>query len=168
MAIYSDFVSVKRRYTRSVNLERDINIPDSIDGYIPTSRTMDGLTRFIRSVAQPNSVRAWTLTGAYGTGKSAFAHFLTMLCGPHEAFTRDKAKEILLSVDGDSEIFKLVDRFTSPRGFLRAIATAQREPIANTITRALYNGSSMFWDNALGRKPHAFHDINDLYYSLRN
>lgn len=168
MARYSDFVSVKRRYTRSVNLERDINIQDSIEGYIPTSRTIDGLTRFIRSVAQPNSVRAWTLTGAYGTGKSAFAHFLTILCGPHVDATRDKAIEILHSVDDKSEISKSVDKFISPRGFLRAIVTAQREPIANTITRALYNGSSSFWDNALGRKPYAFHEINDLYHSLRN
>ena len=167
MAEYSDFVSVKRRYSRSVNLERDINIPNSIDGYIPTSRTIDGLTRFIRSVAQPNSVRAWTLTGAYGTGKSAFAHFLTMLCGPHEDATRYKAKEILISVDDKGELSKLVDTLISPKGFLRAIATAQREPITNTITRALYNGSSLFWENAPGRKPYAFHDINELYYSLK-
>ena len=68
-----------------------------------------------------------------------------MLCGPHEDATRNKAKEILRSVEGNSEISKSVDRVISPRGFLRAIVTAQREPIANTITRALYNGSSTFW-----------------------
>ena len=166
MAMYSDFVSVKRRYTRSVNLERDINIPDSIDGYIPTSRAIESLLRIIRSVAQPNSVRAWTLTGSYGTGKSAFAHFLTMLCGPREDATRNQAINILHSVDNKKEISKSIDRFISPRGFLRAIATAQREPIVNTITRALYNGASLFWDNASGRKPNAFHDINEMYHRV--
>jgi hypothetical protein len=34
MPALSDYVSIKRRYSRSVNLERDIEIPDSIIGYI--------------------------------------------------------------------------------------------------------------------------------------
>jgi hypothetical protein len=168
MPMYSDFVSVKRRYTRSVNLERDINIPDSIYGYIPTSRAIDSLSRFLRSVAQPNSVRAWTLTGSYGTGKSAFAHFLTMLCGPHGDPVREKALEILQVADKKNEITKLVDKYINPKGLIRAIATGRREPIAHTITRALYNGAKMYWDidSGSGRKPYAFHDINDLHYDL--
>lgn len=162
MPIYSDFVSVKRRYTRSVNLERDIKIPDSIDGYIPTSRSIDGLTRFINSFSHPHSVKAWTLTGAYGTGKSSFAHLLTILCGEHEDYTRKKAINILRSVDRKNELATLFDEFIPQKGLLRAIVTAQREPIANTIARALHNGATLYWDNALGRKPDAYYEIIDL------
>ena len=37
MPVLSEFVTVKRRYSRSVNLERDFGISDSLHGYIPTS-----------------------------------------------------------------------------------------------------------------------------------
>jgi len=166
MASYYDFISVKRRYTRSVNLERDIKIPDSIDGYIPTSRAIDGLTRFVKAVSQPHSVRAWTLTGAYGTGKSAFAHFLVTLCGEQDELTRKKAIEILRSADNSGDLIGLIEESIPAKGLLRAIVTAQREPIANTITRALYNGSKNYWENALGRKPRALYDISNLNYDV--
>jgi len=162
MPMYSDFISVKRRYTRSVNLERDIKIPDSIDGYIPTARSIDGLTRFINSFSHPHSVKAWTLTGAYGTGKSAFAHFLTILSGEHDDYTRKKASNILRSVDSKNELAGLFDQHIPEKGLLRAIVTAQREPIANTIVRSLYNGAILYWGNALGRKPDAYKEIIDL------
>lgn len=162
MTIYSDFVSVKRRYTRSVNLERDIKIPDSIQGYIPTPRSIDGLTRFIKSASQTHSVRAWTLTGAYGTGKSAFAHFLTTLCGPEDDKAKQKAIRILLTVDARNKLSKQINKHVPQKGFLRAIVTAQREPIANTIARALYNGATLFWGNALGRKPNVLNELAEI------
>ena len=84
MLALSEFVTIKRRYSRSVNLERDFGTPDSLLGYIPTSRAIDSVERFLRSFAFENSVRAWTLTGSYGTGKSAFANFLTALCSPND------------------------------------------------------------------------------------
>jgi hypothetical protein len=41
MLALSEFVTIKRRYSRSVNLERDFEIPDSLIGYILTSRAID-------------------------------------------------------------------------------------------------------------------------------
>lgn len=166
MTSYSDYISVKRRYTRSVNLERDINIPDSIDGYIPTSRTIDGLTRFVNALSQPHAVRAWTLTGAYGTGKSAFAHFLATICSQKDDFARKKAIKILRSANQSEQLTRSTNKHIPPKGLLQAIVTAQREPIANTITRALYNGAKKYWETAIGRKPFAFFDLSDLHLKV--
>lgn len=87
----SEMIYVNRRYNRSINLERDIGDPDSLEGYIPTERAVSALHRILRDVGtQRKRARAWTLTGVYGTGKSAFAHFLTALLGrdPMPRFNR--------------------------------------------------------------------------------
>ena len=99
MSVLSKFVSVKRRYARSVNLERDFGIPDSLIGYIPTSRVIDCIERFLRATSLDNSVRAWTLTGSYGTGKSAFANFLSALCAPKGDQNHISAIQIIKQVE---------------------------------------------------------------------
>jgi hypothetical protein len=71
----STYVNLHRRYFRSVNLERDLDIPDAVLGYVPTERSIDALRRIITAFNRPNAHRYWTMTGVYGTGKSAFAHF---------------------------------------------------------------------------------------------
>lgn len=162
MAMYSNYVSVKRRYSRSVNLERDIEIPDSIIGYYPTSRAIDGIERFFRSYSLPHSVRAWTLTGSYGTGKSAFAHYLTALCSPEGDQSKVNALEILKQFNDTSNLQRLVKQKLPDSGLIRAVATAQREPIVNTVIRALNQGASIFWRNIRGRKPDVLHELNSL------
>ncbi|NJM00556.1 MAG: hypothetical protein HC924_18075, partial [Synechococcaceae cyanobacterium SM2_3_2] len=78
----SELIQVNRRYSRSINLERDLGDPDSLAGYIPTERAVSSLQGILRDFgSQRKRARAWTLTGVYGTGKSAFAHFLTALLG---------------------------------------------------------------------------------------
>jgi len=162
MAMYSNYVSVKRRYSRSVNLERDIEIPDSIIGYYPTSRAIDGIERFLRSYSLPHSVRAWTLTGSYGTGKSAFAHYLTALCSPESDQSKINALEILKQFNDTSNLQRLVKQKLPESGLIRAVATAQREPIVNTVIRALNQGASIYWRNIRGRKPDVLHELNSL------
>ena len=76
---------VRRRYSRSVNLERDQNVPESLDGYVVTPRGRGSLQRIADSLSADNGPRAWTLTGVYGTGKSAFANLLFALFGPNGA-----------------------------------------------------------------------------------
>ena len=69
-------VQVRRRFLRSVNLERDFFTPDSLDGYVMTPAALTSLERLSLAITQP-SARAWSLTGAYGSGKSAFALMAT-------------------------------------------------------------------------------------------
>jgi len=162
MPVLSDYVSVKRRYSRSVNLERDIEIPDSVIGYIPTSRAIDGMERFLRAHSLQNSVRAWTLTGSYGTGKSAFANYLTALCSPKGDQNQINAIQVLKQTKDSNSLLRQIKRKLPESGMVRAVATAQREPIIRTIIRALNRGASIFWQNARGRKPDVLNELNSL------
>jgi hypothetical protein len=67
-----DLVRVRPRFLRSINLERDFYAPDPLEGYVLTPAAVSTLERLAAGVRQP-AARAWSITGAYGTGKSAFA-----------------------------------------------------------------------------------------------
>lgn len=155
-----DSIKVKRRYTRSVNLERDLEISDSVNGYIITPKIEDLINRFIDSITTPSAVRAWTITGAYGTGKSAFAHFLSAICSSRDEEIRKNAYKILKTLNIN---IQKVSRAIPERGFIKAIVTAQREPIANTLVRGLKYGSDKFYANARGQKGQLRSRLDDLY-----
>ena len=71
----SDVVHVGSRFGRSVNLERDFHESVSLDGYVLTTTARETLYRLAHAATETVSARAWTLTGPYGSGKSAFALF---------------------------------------------------------------------------------------------
>lgn len=160
MTLLSSKISVKRRYSRSINLERDLLSPDSVLGYVPTSRSIESLDRILNAIVTPRSTSAWTITGVYGTGKSSFAHFLTSLCAP---YTEPIHKNALKVIDEHSKLNKAIKHHIAnlPKsGLIRAIATAQREPIAHTIVRALFQGIAKY--KTRGRRPYIFNQINKL------
>lgn len=147
----SSVVRLKRRYTRSVNLERDLAQPEALAGYVPTRRALDAFRRIASATEQNHTHRAWTLTGVYGTGKSAFAHFLAIALGP-EADQR-RAGQVLAGHPEGRELLARVASMVGPDGFVRAIATAKREPIAHTVLRALAAGAETYWASRRGRRP---------------
>lgn len=142
----SQYFTVHGRYSRSVNLERDAERPETLSGYILTQRAQDALYRIWGHIANSESNVAWTLTSVYGTGKSAFSNFLTALCAPATHPMRQKALDILsASRDSDSsQSLPFQENFPS-LGYVRAIATGTREPISHTIVRALNRGVKGFW-----------------------
>ena len=145
----SQYFSVNRRYSRSINLERDVERLDALVGYIPTERSVEALKQILSGLQQEQSNRAWTLTSVYGTGKSAFAHFLACLCAPAKDTLRQQAiliAEKTLSAQG-SEYRSLQENIPNS-GLFRAVATAQREPISHTIVRALARGARLFWSSS--------------------
>lgn len=167
MPALSEFVTIKRRYSRSVNLERDFGIPDSLLGYIPTSRAIDGVERFLRSFAFDNSVRAWTLTGSYGTGKSAFANFLTALCSPQGDEIFKCAIQIVKQTEKSNSLQRQIKGRLPESGLIRAVVTAQREPVSKTVIRALNAGVASYWQNRRGPRPGAISELNELYLKLQ-
>src|SRR5262245_63428631 len=66
-------VAVRPRFARSVSLARDAHRSDALDGYILTPTGRDVLRRLSDALRGESSTRAWSLTGPYGSGKSAFA-----------------------------------------------------------------------------------------------
>src|SRR5262245_40706106 len=84
MSQYREFIQVAPRFTRSVNVERDFENTSALDGYVITSTAHDLVLRIGRTLSRPMGDRAWTLTGPYGSGKSAFGLFAANLFGPAE------------------------------------------------------------------------------------
>jgi len=163
MTRLSDVIKIGRRYYRSVNLERDLTISDSVLGYVPTSKSLDALDRILNAYRTPGTIRSWTVTGVYGTGKSAFAHLLSALC----ASSREKIKRNALSVVKKSgiegeKLAALIQRTLPKKGLVRAVVTAQREPVTLTILRGLGRGAKEYWSGARGAKPKAYRDLNKL------
>lgn len=139
----SSHFTLSRRYSRSVNLERDFADPESLSGYVITGCAKQSLKRIVESFAGLYTSKSWMITGVYGTGKSAFAHFLSSLCAPHGSVMRTTAEKILRSGNGKG-LVKFAEETVPERGFVRAVVTAQREPISHTITRALTNAVTSF------------------------
>lgn len=157
----SQFISVKRRYNRSVNLERDIARSDSVLGYVVTAKALETLQRFVTGYKNFDINRAWTITGVYGTGKSAFAHFLTAICANKKNQIRINAIKILSETIGKkNQLYKDIVKHFPERGIVRAVSTAQNESISNAIIRALYNGARLFWEH---KKPVFFEELEKEY-----
>lgn len=155
----SAYFELHRRYYRSVNLERDLDKSDAVQGYVPTERSAEALRRILAAIANPSAHRAWTLTGVYGAGKSAFAHFLAALCAPEGSPVAEAAWAIAeTTFPADSPEIAALANVPEP-GLLRAVATAQREPLSWTIVRALSRGFDRFWQKK--RKPSFWMDLNE-------
>ncbi|MFN5203095.1 MAG: hypothetical protein ACK5HM_14960, partial [Gemmatimonas sp.] len=97
----SDVIRVRRRYSRSINLERDLDIVDSLEGYLVSPLAREACKRVFDAVLSSGAPRAWTVTGVYGTGKSAFMHFLLSLAGPGNSQSRRDALRLLQDSDDD-------------------------------------------------------------------
>ena len=71
----SELFHVTSRFHRSVHLERDFYTENALDGYVLTVTARETLRRVIAALDNESTSKAWTLTGPYGSGKSAFALF---------------------------------------------------------------------------------------------
>lgn len=139
----SDLVWPQERFARSVNVERDSGTR-AIDGYLPTGRSLDVIRRVVRSMVDTSSSRALSITGPYGSGKSSLAVFVDALTSPQQSEAAQAASEILRASDPETaELFEMAKAHLGARerGFVRCVVTAQREPVAHTIVRALERGA---------------------------
>ncbi|NBD17766.1 MAG: hypothetical protein GVY04_17020 [Cyanobacteria bacterium] len=158
----SQYIRLRRRYSRSVNLERDLEVPSSLEGYVLTDRAIDSLRRIVGKFSQSEGNRAWTLTSVYGTGKSAFAHYLSALVAPANDPMREKASAIAQEGLGtESDDYQLLEDNLPQNGFFRAAATGTREPISQTIVRALINGAESFWKSKKRSDPAPSHGARE-------
>lgn len=136
-------VTVNKRFSRSANVERDHG-PRSIEGYLPTGRAVDVVTRLGRGLLDSAAGRAFSITGPHGGGKSSLGVFLDALLSPRQSAEHRVAMQLLVDVDtgsADSVLRGLAAVDPEGLGFVRAFVTADREPVAETIARALYVGA---------------------------
>ena len=146
----STYVKVRQHHLRSAHLEHHED--QVIEAYVPTGRALEVLHRIGRAMTSSDAGRAWSLTGPYGAGKSSFALFVHALLGPDRDGPRIRAEAAL--GPADPELLSLIETgrqaFGAPgRGFIRAAATAQREPISATIVRAFNAGAYGYWHSRM-------------------
>lgn len=156
----ANYFSLHRRYHRSINLERDFDKTAAIEGYVLTERSSEALQRIVTAIGNPSSHHAWTITGTYGSGKSAFALYLTALCSPAESPSDDVAWEVAeRTLPENSSLFEEIATHIPSEGLIRAVAAGAREPLSWTIVRALANAVRQVWSRK--RKPEAMQAILD-------
>jgi hypothetical protein len=143
----SDLYKVKGRFHRSVHLERDFYKKENVlEGYILTVTAREMLSRVISTLENRATSKAWSITGPYGSGKSAFALFAAKLLGDSNASTTQQALDLLQC--GDSSLY---ERFTTTNGngqplsdFCPVLISGERAPLSTALLRGLENGLKSF------------------------
>ena len=161
---YKDVVTVAPRFTRAVNVERDLRVASAVEGYVVTSTGRAVLARLARSLHAPAGHRAWTLTGPYGSGKSAFAVYLANLLGPAKTSGGRLARE-LLSVSSEPLFSEFFDRRKTgslpAQGFCPIVVCGAAEPFLPALLRACARDIRAY--HAQGRRPAALKRIEQLH-----
>jgi hypothetical protein len=97
------------------------------------------LERLAVNLSMGSGQRAWTITGPYGSGKSAFALYLSHLVGPPDAL-QGKAARSLLKSQAPHLQAALVDRRTKSavlrEGYYPVLVSGAPEPLVPAILRA--------------------------------
>lgn len=142
----SDIFHVSSRFRRSVHLERDFYAENSLDGYVVTVTAREMLRRLISALENPSSSKAWSLTGPYGSGKSAFALFAAKLFGDLESPATLQASRLL--ENGDILLWNrfadVRDSRLKGRGFCPVLISGERAPITLALLRGLAHGLAAF------------------------
>ncbi|AEG14181.1 hypothetical protein Desku_0565 [Desulfofundulus kuznetsovii DSM 6115] len=135
-----DFIFPDMNIVRSVNLERDYEHIGLIEDYQITAKTLEILGRFVDAL-QGERVSAWSLTGPYGMGKSAFVNYLLAVTGPSGSRRSQIALEKLKCADSKlyRELSSSMSRMVGKAGFFQVPVTAAYEPVNDTLARGLHN-----------------------------
>ncbi len=142
----SEIFHVSSRFRRSVHLERDFYAENSLDGYVLTVTARETLARLIFALENPSASKAWSLTGPYGSGKSAFALFGAKLLGdPGSPATREASR---LLEHGDVLLWNQFNDVCASRqkgsGFCPVLISGERAPITIALLRGLAGSLAAF------------------------
>ena len=140
----SEIFHISSRFHRSVHLERDFYGENALDGYVLTVTAREMLQRVIVALENESTSKAWSLTGPYGSGKSAFALFTAKLLGNSESPTTQGAWDLLKC--GDKSLWHRFSDFDSHggSGFCSVLISGERSPIALALLRELERGLTAF------------------------
>ena len=153
----SELFHVASRFHRSVHLERDFYTGNALDGYVLTVTARETLRRVIAALDHESTSKAWTLTGPYGSGKSAFALFIAKLLDDSESPTTQGALNLLKR--GDKSLWHQFSclNLHERRGFCPVLISGERSPITLALLRGLKRGLIAFSDSPVHRGP--FHPL---------
>ena len=135
----NESVAVNPRFARSANIERDKGV-EALRGYVPTGRAIDVVRRVGLGLQDSAAGRTFSITGPHGGGKSSMALFLGALLAERKSAEHKTAFDLLREVDDEAAQVLLQGLETvspSGKGFAQALVTASREPVSETLTRAI-------------------------------
>jgi hypothetical protein len=151
---WQDLVHVERRYRRSIHLERDFTTPDSLTGYVVTPLVAGTLAR-VGDGLLTGGGRAWSFTGPYGSGKSAFAVYLANLLHFSDVHGGPARRMFEIAVpDLHRRIFS---GKAAPR-LVPVLATGERASLETIVLRALARAGLEFWKS--GPRPKLLKQID--------
>lgn len=134
---FDQVVSIQPRFHRSVDLVQDLGSDGSLDGYIVTPQAAELAARIATGLATKGDERAWTLTGPYGAGKSAFALFVATVVSPRDVATRKLAHRALCRDTLPPDAARLATRVAKSAGYFVVPVGGSREPIVPALLRAI-------------------------------
>ena len=102
-----DVFSIRGRFHRSVQLERDWIDQRGLQDYLLTTTARELSVQIFSGAYGKHGPRAWSVTGPYGSGKSAFALFLTDLMSSNPP-RHEQAQNIKLELGFDPRPFAAV------------------------------------------------------------
>lgn len=158
---WSDLVGVRARFHRSTHLERDFEGADWLRGYVVTPLARTIVSRVGNGLLPGRTSRAWSLTGPYGAGKSAFSLFLSHILGrasdPSCRLARNLLKEA--DLEGYNSFFGKKSGVIAPfEGLHPVLITGQPVPIERLMLEGLARSLDQFWAKSTG-KPDILHEV---------
>ncbi len=150
---WADLVTVGSRYRRSVHLERDAHAPEWLKGYVVTPLVRQVTGRVARGLDVESSTRAWSLTGPYGSGKSAFALFLSNLLEVPSSRRSGTARTLLKAKDPEIStlLFGRGGVLGAKNGLCPVLVTGERRPLDQVLLPALQRATKAHWTGKGGR-----------------
>lgn len=142
----AELFSVTGRFQRSVHLERDFYTENALDGYVLTGTAQETLSRVVSALENGATSKAWSLTGPYGSGKSAFALFAAKLLGHSDSPTTQQALELLKQGNASlhRQFISANGKGPVPPNFCPVLISGERAPITTALLRGLEHGLASF------------------------
>jgi hypothetical protein len=134
-----------------VHLERDTANDGALAGYIVTSLVRSVVRRISVSLEKEAQQRAWSVTGAYGTGKTAMAVLLANLLCDSKDGRKSKSRQLVAAADAELSN-RLQSLVPAGRGYVPVLATGERNSIDVVLLAALRDAVEQF-TKGRGAKP---------------
>ncbi|SMM99259.1 hypothetical protein SPONL_494 [uncultured Candidatus Thioglobus sp.] len=125
----NQFITVNASLSRSINVERDDNDQQALKAYVLTNNAMTALNDTINACnTKQNSSKAFAIVGPYGSGKSAFALYLSHLLSNNSQAV-DKLPTLLKK--------QFSAHLDSSSGYLKLLLSGSPEPLIQTFLQTL-------------------------------
>lgn len=163
----SQYIQVNTSYTRSINIERDLESTDGGRPYIPTARSLQTIARIAETLHEGIAPRAWALIGPYGSGKSAFGLFLSNLLSSAYWDPANAARSLLAGADANlgQQISATIGTST---GYCLITITGNPEPLTRRLAIAMLAAAEDFRGVQRGGVPSFMRDLKAAIESNRD